>query len=120
MTFFLPEFKHLRLGVGRALCLDKVGHDDGEANAHVEIVLHDEVFLDGANLEDWKMKVEREIILEMMESTIRQYLGSKEGGDSEESHVGTSHTSLGVEGVEPLSREDQRLHGSPLNGPLTK
>ena len=54
MTFFLPEFKHLRLGVGRALCLDKVGHDDGEANAHVEIVLHDEVFLNGVNFENWK------------------------------------------------------------------
>ena len=56
----------------------------------------------------------------MMESTIRQYLGGKEGGDSEVSHIGASHTSLGVEGVEPLSREDQRLHGSPLNWPLTK
>ena len=54
------------------------------------------------------------------ESRIRQYLGSKECGDTEESHVGASHTSLGVEGVEPLSREDQRLHGSPLDGPLTK
>ena len=66
------------------------------------------------------MDIGREIIPGMMESTIRQYLGSKEGGDTEECHVGTSHTSLGVEGVEPLSREDQRLHGSPLDGPLTK
>ena len=67
------------------------------------------------------MKVEDiEIISEMMESTIRQYLGGKEGGDSEESHVGASDTSLGVEGVEPLGGEDQRLHGSPLNWPLTK
>ena len=48
------ETKHLRLGVGRALCLDKVGHHDGEAHAHVEVVLHDEVFLDGVNLENWK------------------------------------------------------------------
>ena len=48
------ESKHLRLGVGRALCLDKVGHHDGEAHAHIEVVLHDEVFLDGANFEEWK------------------------------------------------------------------
>ena len=48
------ESKHLRLGVGGALCLDKVGHDDGEAHAHVEVVFHDEVFLDGANFEEWK------------------------------------------------------------------
>merc|ERR1712107_685400 len=75
--------------VGGALCLDKIGHHDGEAHAHVKVVLHDEVFL-----------------------------GRKEGGDSEESHVGASHASLGVESVEPLSREDQRLHGSPLNWPL--
>merc|ERR1712107_129458 len=86
---FLIKLLVNRLGVGGALCLDKVGHHDGEAHAHVEVVLHDEVFL-----------------------------GSKEGGDSEESHVGASNASLGVEGVEPLSREDQRLHGSPLNWPL--
>ena len=55
MTFFLHESKHLRLGVGRALCLDKVGHDDSEAHAHVEVVLHDEVFLDEANFEEWKL-----------------------------------------------------------------
>ena len=66
------------------------------------------------------MDIGREIIPGMMESTIRQYLGSKECGYTEESHIGPSHTSLGVEGVEPLSREDQRLHGSPLNWPLTK
>ena len=54
MTFFLDDSKHLRLGVGRALCLDKVGHDDGEANAHVEVVLHDEVFLDGVSFNNWK------------------------------------------------------------------
>ena len=54
MTFFLPEFKHLRLGVGGALCLDKVGHDDGEAHAHVEVVLHDEVFLDGVSFKNRK------------------------------------------------------------------
>merc|ERR1711962_1151678 len=88
-SFFLIKLLVDRLSVGRALCLDKVGHDDGEAHAHVEVVLHDKVFL-----------------------------GSKEGGYSEESHVGASHTSLGVEGVEPLSREDQRLHRSPLNWPL--
>merc|ERR1712117_692318 len=88
-SLFLIKLLVDRLGVGRALCLDKVGHHDGEAHAHVEVVLHDEVFL-----------------------------GSKEGGDTEECHVGTSHTSLGVEGVEPLSWEDQCLHGPPLNWPL--
>ena len=55
MTFFLHESKHLRLGVGRALCLDKVGHDDGEAHAHIEVMLHDEVFLDEVNFEEWKL-----------------------------------------------------------------
>merc|ERR1711962_1463031 len=88
-SLFLIKLLVDRLGVGRALCLDKVGHDDGEAQAHVEVVLHHEVFL-----------------------------GSKECGDTKESHVGPSHTSLGVEGVEPLSREDQRLHRSSLNWPL--
>ena len=48
------DSKHLRLGVGGALCLDKVGHDNGKAHAHVEVVLHDEVFLDEANFENWK------------------------------------------------------------------
>merc|ERR1711962_1381268 len=88
-SLFLIKLLVDRLGVGGALCLDKVGHDDGEAHAHVEVMLHDEVFL-----------------------------GSKECGYTEKSHVGASHTSLGVEGVEPLSREDQRLHGSPLDWPL--
>ena len=32
-------------GVGRALCLDKVGENDGEAHSHIEIVLHHKVFL---------------------------------------------------------------------------
>ena len=34
-------------GVGRALCLDKVGENDGEAHSHIEIVLHHKVFLIG-------------------------------------------------------------------------
>merc|ERR1711962_1261896 len=44
-SLFLIKLLVDRLGVGGALCLDKVGHDDGEAHAHVEVVLHDEVFL---------------------------------------------------------------------------
>merc|ERR1719341_2757610 len=32
-------------GVGRALCLDEVGENDGKANSNIEIVLHHKVFL---------------------------------------------------------------------------
>merc|ERR1719239_745454 len=77
-------------GVGRALCLDEVGENDGKTNSNIEIVLHHKVFL-----------------------------GCKEGGDTEEGHVGAGHTSLGVEGIEPFSRENECLHGSPLNWPLS-
>ena len=31
--------------VGRALCLDKVAENDGEAHSHIEVVLHHKVFL---------------------------------------------------------------------------
>merc|ERR1711872_832799 len=76
--------------VGRALCLDKVGENDGEADTDVEVVLHHKVFL-----------------------------GGQEGGDTKERHVRSSHASLGVKGIEPFSWEDECLHGSPLNWPLS-
>ena len=34
-------------GVGRALCLDKIGENNGEAHSNIEVVLHHKVFLIG-------------------------------------------------------------------------
>ena len=61
---------------------DKVSEDGGQANADIEVVLHNEVFL-----------------------------GREEGAEAEESHVWAAYSSFVVECCKPFLGEDEHPYG---------
>ena len=72
----------------KADLLHDTSEHTGQGNADIEVVLHHEVLL-----------------------------AAQESSHTSQEHVGPSHSSLGVEGGEPLLGEYQHPHRSLLNGP---